>query len=310
MYINNISVNTRHNHPTVLSRTALVSYFLNNGQYTDPYEISAVSIFQAENNMFPSSVLGTDGLITGDAAASVLMNFANSASLTSDESFDPSGYAIGTSGIIRLRQGVYAVILDPDTLYSVFNLSGSTEILNQVSSIGRYIDVWTLRRTAGSDLATNIHDVQLYEDTFFTITEPLLFRVATRLFNNHLVLGSKTDLKFTNEFTIENTNVDRELRNLFNDSFILNPAIEIFKENQEQNLPSRITVSSFADTSSLCDITSDGTVIFSFDTSLLSTHPQVAAGNFGSITGVYSARLKFQALDQVIYSNLFKFIVK
>jgi hypothetical protein len=50
MKINNNQVTTRHERPTVLGPTALILYFINDGQYADPYEISGVSIFAASDN--------------------------------------------------------------------------------------------------------------------------------------------------------------------------------------------------------------------------------------------------------------------
>jgi hypothetical protein len=308
MYINEISVNGRYNHPTVLAKTALVTYFVNNGSYEDPESISAVSIFRSADNYYPSSVIATDGQIS--VSGLVLMNFANSSADTSNVCFDVSNYAIGSSGIFRVRDGVFAVVLDSSITESVFNLSGENTIANQVSATGDYIDVWTIRRAAGSNLDTVINDFTLHDDRFYTLTEPILFRVATKLENRYITLGSKVDLKFSNEFTIENANIDRSIINLFKESFILNPAIEIYKENSDRNLPSRVVVSSFADTSANCDITSDNTVIFTFDTGSIATHPQTLAGNLGSLTGSYVAKLKFSALNQIYYSNAFAFIVR
>lgn len=310
MYINNISVNSRHSNPSVLSRTALAIYFFNDGRYADPYEISAVSVFKAAFNQYPSSVIGSDGQILESATGLVLANFANTSSLTTASSFDTSNYSIGSSGIFRLREGVYAVVLDNSTDEYVFNLSGSTVIPNAVSSTGDYIDVWTVRRTAGSDLDTIINEFTLNDDRFFSTTEPLMFRVNTRMLNKFLVLGSKEDLKLTNEFTIENMNIDSSVKNLFKNSFVMNPAIEIVKVNEGQNIPAKVTVSSFAQTSSLCEVTSDNTVLFNFNTDSLLTHPELLAGNFAGIHGVYQVRLRFTALGQTFMSNFLPFTVR
>jgi len=297
MYINNTAVNTRFNHPSVSEKTALVTYFFNNGQYQDPVDISSVTIFLASDNFYPSSIIGTDGLISS-SVTSQLMTFANSATLTTDPSFDSSGYSAAASGIYKLRDGVFAVVLDPATAS------------NLASAVNDYIDVWTIRRLPGSDFDTIVNEFTLNEDRFYATTEPVLFRVSTRLENKYLTLGSKIDLKFTNEFTIENGGLDSSVRNLFKESLVINPAIEIYKENDDRNLPSRVSVSSFSDTSGACDVTSDSTVVYTFDTNSLSTHPQLLAGNLGSMTGTYVARLKFNALNQVIYSNYQAFIIR
>jgi len=313
MKINNNQVTTRHERPTVLGPTALILYFINDGQYADPYEISGVSIFAASDNQSPSSVISSDGEILPSVTGSVLMHFSNSAALTTDSSFDASNYNVqDASGIYKLSTGKYAVVLNDvqDTPYSVFNLSGDTSISNRVSATGDYIDVWTLKRNTGSDLDTIINEFTLTEDRFFGVTEPLLFRVATRLENNYLVLGSKVDLKFTNEFTLENANIDRSIVNLFKQSLVTDPMIEIYKKNQDRNLDARVEVSGYAATSGLMDVTSENTVIFTFDTESLKTHPSLLDGTLGSMTGTYVARLKFNALNQTIVSNDMAFIIR
>ena len=313
MKINGNQVTTRHERPTVLGPTALIMYFINDGQYTDPYEISGVSVFAASDNQSPSSVINSDSEIRSDVTGSVLMHFSNPSANTSHSSFDTSNYNVqDASGIYKLSAGKYAVVLNDagDTPSGVFNLSGNTTILNRVSATGDYIDVWTLKRNAGSDLDTIINDFTLTEDRFFGVTEPLLFRVATRLENNYLVLGSKVDLKFTNEFTLENANIDRSIVNLFKQSLVTDPMLEIYKKNQDRNLDARVEVSGYAATSGLMDTTSENTVIFTFDTEALKTHPSLLDGTLGSMTGTYVARLKFTALNQTIVSNDMAFIIR
>jgi len=318
MKINGYQVVTRHERPTVLGPTALLLYFINDGQYTDPYEISGVSIFKSSNNQFPSSVIGSDGQIDYAATGQVLMNFTNTNSQTTSTDFDPTNYDPGeanASGIYRLDPGKYAVVLNQPSVQpsGEFNLSSgpnSVKILNGVSSTGDYLDVWTVNRVAGSQLDTIINEFTLTEDRFFGVTEPLLFRCSTRLENNFLVLGSKVDLKFTNEFTLENANIDRSITNLFKQSLVTDPMLEIYKKNQDRNLPARVEVSGYTATSAVMDTTSEDTVVFSFDTEALKTHPRLLDGTLGSMTGTYVARLKFSALNQVVVSNEMAFIIR
>lgn len=313
MKINNNPVTTRHERPTVLGPTALILYFISDGQYADPYEISGVSIFAASDNQSPSSVISPDGEIKPSVSGNILMHFSNPSANTQHASFDPSNYEIQeASGIYKLSTGKYAVVLNDvqDTPYGRFNLSGGVDILNRVSGTGDYIDVWTLKRNVRSDLDTIINEFTLTEDRFFGVTEPLLFRVATRLENNHIVLGSKVDLKFTNEFTLENANIDRSIVNLFKQSLVTDPMLEIYKKNQDRNLDARVEVSGYTATSGLMDTTSENTVIFTFDTEALKTHPSLLDGTLGSMTGTYVARLKFTALNQTVVSNDMAFIIR
>jgi hypothetical protein len=86
--------------------------------------------------------------------------------------------------------------------------------------------------------------------------------------------------------------------------------IEIYKKNQDRNLDARVEVSGYSATSGLTDTTSEGTVIFTFDTDSLKTHPRMLDGTLGSQTGTYVARLKFTALNQTIVSNDMAFIIR
>lgn len=267
--------------------------------------------------MPPSSVVEPGGEIDSSVTSLVKMHFANTVnandSRTDSSSFDVSNYTQGAqnaSGIYRLAEGQYAVILDKNVLSATFNLSGASSILNTVSGVGDYLDVWTVKHVNGSNLTTIINDFTLTEDKFFGVTEPLLFRVNTQLENTQIVLGSKVDLKFTNDFTLENTNIDRSIVNLFKESLVVNPQIEIYKRNDDRNLPSRVTVSSYAETSGTSDLTSANTVVFNLDTTALASHPRMLDGTLGSQTGVYVARLKFQALNQTIVSNELAFLIR
>ncbi len=314
MKINDNQVNTRHERPTVIGPTALIMYFINDGQYTDPYAISGVSLFEASDNNYPNSVIASGGEIKASVTGSVLMHFSNEDAFTSStSSFDPSNYNVNeASGIYKLATGKYAVVLNTPavTPSGVFSLSGDTVINNTLSATGDYIDVWSVLMANGSNLDAHVNEFTLTEDRFFGVTEPLLFRVATRLENNHIVLGSKVDLKFTNEFTLENANIDRSITNLFKQSLVTDPMIEIIKKNTDRNLGARIEVSGYSDTSGLMDVTSENTAIFTLDTEALKTHPSLLDGTLGSLTGTYVARLKFNALNQTIVSNDLAFIIR
>ena len=314
MRINDIKVDTRHQRPTVQGPTALILYFVNDGQYADPHAISGVSIFAASDNQSPSSVITADGEIDPAVTGSILMHFSGPGVVADNTLYNEIGFNadFNSSSVYKLDTGKFAcVLMDPITLpASVFNLSGETEISNRVSSTGDYIDVWTVQRAAGSDLDTVVNEFMLTEDRFISITEPLLFSVNTRLENNHLVLGSKIDLKFVNEFTLENANVDRSIVNLFKESLVMDPMIEIVKKNTDRNLPSRVTVSGYVDTSGFMDVTSENTAVFTFDTEALKTHPELLEGNLGSLTGAYAVRLKFTALNQTIVSDDLGFIIR
>jgi hypothetical protein len=308
MQLNNISISDRNNRPSVLEKVGLQVFFLTDGIYTDPYQISAVSIFARANNLSPSSILDeTTQLISVDASNVMKMNFCNSSADTSNVAFNVSNYTGGasTSGIFRISTGRYIVVLD-----GTINLSGTrnlygqnTTIANSADQTGDYIDVWTINMAQGSELQSVINEFTLRKGGFTTVTEPLMLKSKTRLVNNKITLGSKADLKISTSIVVENTGIDESIRNLLRDNVITDASIEIVKINEAANLPAKVTVSSFADTSSAIQMASDNVIIFTWDTNNLTSHPQVAAGNFDSTRGVYAIRAKYSVFNEIIVTE-------
>lgn len=307
MLLNNINISDRNNRPVVLSRVGLQAHFISDGEYADPFEISAVTIFQKSANMYPSSVLNSDTQLidTSAVSGSILMNFKNAEALTSDSSFDVSNYNGDYTdiGIYRISEGRYIVVLD-GTLeqQGTLNLDGLDEdFTSKVSATGDYIDVWTLRMYEGSELQTVINEFNLRKGGFTVLTEPLMIKTKSRLINSKITLDSKVDIKISSDIHVENTQIDSSIKNLLRENVITNAAIEIQKHNESSNLPSRVTVSSFADTSAMISITADNVIILNWDTTQLKTHPQLE--NFGSLKGVYAIRAKFDVLHEKIVSD-------
>ena len=307
MQLNNINISDRHNRPVVLSKVGLQAFFLSDGQFMDPYEIDAVSIFSRNSNLYPSSVLDTDTQLidTANVSGSILMNFCNSASLTSDQSFNPSNYSAGASGIFRTGVGKYVVVLDGTLNASgLLNLDGmSTVIPNRASATGDYIDVWTITWVAGSLPQTVINEFTLRKGGFTVITQPLMLKLKSKLVNSRVTLDSKVDIKIATDVHVENKDIDESVKNLLRENVVTSGAIEIQKINEAANLPARVTVSSFADTSGLITMTADNVMVLNWDTTQLKTHAQLAAGNFGSIQGIYAIRAKFTAFGETIISD-------
>ena len=317
MKVNSFEVIDRHNRPGVLQRVVLRAFFLNDGSFQDPVEISAVTIVPKKNEVVADEILASDGLIASSVNPEVLlMNFANNSADTTDSSFDPTNYTPGSSasGIYRLSEGEYAVILDgglsPD-LSGVYNLNGSSLVIENTADTANvnYHDIWTIKQVASSKLKTVFHSFRLHDDTFFSVTQPLLLKPRNRLTTKHIQLGSKIDLKVTTEISIENKDIDASLKNIFKESAITEASLEITKINEDVNLPSRVTVSGFDDTTADVDITSDNTLVFSWDTDALKNHAKVASGDLGSLSGPYTVQVKYTLLNQTILSPLFNLVL-
>jgi hypothetical protein len=307
MQLNNTNISDRHNRPVVLSKVGLQAFFISDGEFVDPYEISAVSIFSRSVNLYPSSVLDSDTQLidTVNVSGSILMNFANSASLTTDSSFDPSNYSPGASGIFRTGVGKYIVVLDGTlNLSGLINLDGMNQsVINTASATGDYIDIWTIKLVQGSLLQTVVNEFNLRKGGLTVLTEPLMLKLKSKLINSKVTLGSTVDLKIGTDVHVENRNIDESIKNLLRENVITSGAIQIQKVNEGSYLPAHVTVSSYADTSELVTMSADNVIILKWDTSSLATHPQLIAGNFGSIQGVYAIRAKYTVFGETIISD-------
>jgi hypothetical protein len=311
--INNTVVVDRGNRPNVNQKVGLRTYFINDGAYIDPYEISGVSIFPLNKTLTPKSVVGADGIITavpdmqfGASGATRPVGAADSSS------FDVSNYVPATtaSGIYRIKQGEYVVVLDGTLNLSGFDSYEGSTVGNSASSVGKYVDMWTVKLAQASDYQVFTNNFDLNEDTFFTFTEPLLLTTSNKLMNKHVRLGEKVDLKLSTETTIQNEDILHSVQNIFKDSVITSATVEIRKVNQDLHFDGPFTVSSFAESTATATnqpvtITQDNTIILNWDTTSLKNLTSFQNGTFGSLTGTYSVQAKYTLLNELIISPLF-----
>ena len=330
--INNIPVSDRSNRPQVDSKVMLRTYFINDGAYQDPYAVSTVHVFDRSITLSPNTILDANGLVASSMTGQARMVFGPSGLgvLGTDTSFDSSNYTgeaptldpnegnngainscSGVSGVYKLAKGEFASVLDGGLGSILSGLDQNGDIIqNTTSATGRYLDVWTVKMSADSAWSIYINNFELYDNTVFTVTEPLLLRSKNRLFNKRVILGSKTDLKIGTEITVENENINEDIKNIFKDSVITSAMVVIKKHNEDSNLPSRVTVvSSTSDVS----ITSDDTIVYTFDTvnDLTNGNPgSLELTDLGSKTGTYSVQVTYNMLAEKIVSPLMYFTVK
>ena len=305
MLVNNTQVVDRANRPNVSQRIGLRTFFINDGAYVDPYEISSVQLFKRSATLSPNSVLGAGNLVTSVPK----MEFgASGETLTSHANFNPTNYVPGVmaSGIYRLGQGDYVVVLDQTLGLLGWNYTNSTQVAaSNLSAVDDYVDLWTVKLNSASKYQVITNRFSLHEDTFFAFTEPLLITTSHRLMNKHVRLGEVVDLKLATETTLQNQNIDHSVQNIFKDSIITNATMEVRKVEQDINLDGPFTVVSFADSVGNVKITSDNTMILSWDTTIIKNLSSFDNGTFGSLTGTYSVQVKYTLLNQTIISPLF-----
>lgn len=300
--LNGISFPERHENPPVGGKVALRALFYNDGQLVDPVDVSSVSIFKLSSYSSSALFTPTDNLVS----ASPLMQFAPNAFYGNA----PSDYVAtwgntnaadfsNASGIFKMRTGDYVAPLRMDKALSG-GWEGTTVESASVSAATSYIDVWTVKLLAGSQYQCFIHSWSLYQDTFFSITEPLLLRTSTKLANKHLRLGEKIDLKAPVELTVENRNIDSSIINTLKSTLITEGAFKITKVNDNTSLEGPFTVYSFADTLGSVQVTSDGTLIYTWDTSNIPT-----SSSFGEAKGTYAVQIQYMANGEKIISPRF-----
>ena len=313
MQLNGKLVVDRHNRPNVMQAVALKAFFINDGVYQDPVDISSVTIFKEEVDFAPSSVLGSDGLLASSLASdNIRMTYGCSdASLVG---FDTTKYTGGpdASGIYRIGEGEYVVVLNgtQSDLKGFYNHNSSGAVItNSASSTGNYIDAWTVKFASNSKYQTIINRFTLHRDKFFAVTEPLRFKATNKLVNKRIVFGSTVDLKVATDISLENKTIDSSVHNIFKESVITSAMVQITKLNDAPNLQSHVTVSSFAETSGLVKVTADNTILHTWITEDLKTNDATTAGTIGSLTGPYAVQVKYNVLNQTIYSPLMHLIV-
>jgi hypothetical protein len=309
--VNNTVVVARGNRPNVSQRIGLRTYFINDGAYVDPYEISSVQLFKRSATLSPNSVLGGNNLVS----AVPLMQYGASGATTTDSSaFDVSNYvpSVTASGIYRMAQGDYVVILDEMLALSGWseNASGTEVKAASLSAVDDYVDLWTVKLDAASNYQVITNQFSLHEDTFFAFTDPLLLTTTNKLMNKHVRLGEKVDLKMSTATTLQNENIPHNVQNIFKDSVITSASMEIKKVNQDLHFDGPFTVSSFAEslptaTTQPVSITQDNTIIMNWDTTQLKSISSFEDGTFGSLTGTYSVQVKYTLLTETIISPLF-----
>ena len=309
MQLNGVSVVERHNRPGVMVKTLLRCDFISNGSYKDPYEISSVSLFSKSQNVSPSTVLDTSTQII---AASSLSSVKYRWTLSSGEFANSSDFVDieDVPYIIKFATGRYGVLLDGENRLD--SRTQSTDALgnvisNEASSAGNYIDVWTVKMTDDSDYQVFINDVELFSDGFVAVTEPVMLTTKTKLVPNKVRLGEIVDLKVFVDITLMNRNIPDSIKNMFSQSVVSSPQFTIKKHNEDSNLPSRVVVAAGSDTSATISITSDNTMVYRFDTSVLTDN---SITDLGAGTGTYSIEAKYTILGETIVSPMMYFTVR
>ena len=322
MQLNGVTLVDRGNRPSINGKVGIRTYFINDGQFVDPYDVSSCTIFAKLSNTTPSSVVDIDdGIIKEDSSSVVLMNFGVSGTEekphTGEDGYTTSEnltayvgetlYTPGTqaSGIYRLGVGEYVAVLDGTVdLSGGYNnrapLNQGIEVANQASSVQDYIDIWTVKMSQNSEYQIFINEFSLYNDTFTTITEPLIVTTRNKLINKHVKLGEILDLVVSTEITVQNKTLSESTKNILKDYQIVNPQVKLQKVNEDSvNQAAREDITNdFVSTG--VTVTTDNTILYNFDTTAFTT-PTTGK------PGTYILTVKYEYLNQTFQSSPFYF---
>lgn len=327
MLLNGFDLIDRQNRPSVTGRVALRAFFLNDGEFYDPYDVSACTVFSKYANTTPDSIVDPlTGLIKTDQAVdTILMNFGVSGGdpadsdvhdgtdgQTTSQNLDwvsPTLYGPGSSasGIYRVSSGDYVAVLDGGVAlsggYNIhYGFNEGITVVNGASAVSDYIDVWTVKMSPGSEYQLFINTFQLFNDTFISITEPLLLTTSNRLVNKHVTLSSTVDLLVTTEITINNRGLSESVKNIIEDYGITSAQIQIQKVNEDStNLPARETVVGWTP---VTNVTSDNTMIYKF--AAIGT---TLTGLQGGPVGTFILTAKYNFIGQTLYTEPFYFVI-
>ena len=317
MQLNGNSLVDRYARPSVGNKVALRTFFLNNGQLLDPYDISACTVFARVSSFSPSALIGDDGLIDSDYSSVVLMNFGVSGAtgaphdgvdgrVTSQNLtwVDPSLYSPGSqaSGIYRTDVGDYVAVLDGEVALSgAFDQKGvAFEVKNGASSVQEYIDVWTVKLFQESEYQVFVNRFSLTDDTFTTITEPLIVNSSEQLKTKHVKIGEIIDMVVSTEFTIVNRSIPESVKNTLVNYPINNVLVEIQKVNEDNvNQPAREVIQAFAATN--VTVGSDNTILYNLNTNTLAPTT--------GVPGNYIITVRYNLLNQTFQSSPLYFTV-
>jgi len=136
-------------------------------------------------------------------------------------------------------------------------------VANAASSVQDYIDVWTVKLFDTSEYQLFINNFSLYNDTFTTITEPLLITTRNKLLNKKLRFGERIDMKITTDITVQNSTLSEETKNILKDYPITNPKVTVKKVNDDSvNQAAWTTIQE----NQPATHTTDNTILYTIDT--------------------------------------------
>ena len=324
MNINNITVVPRKNRPSVLSKVALEFFYVKNGVYVDPYAVCSVSLYRdqvASSTKLATIANGDPDAFLDYEASSSRYGLISSSIISAadyrwenrlhdgtnthivdpdDDAFDEDNYEglfADSSGIWKLGEGHFAVVLMPSAIYVSSThddlgneYASSGEATNSASAAATYFDIWTIVDHEGAPSRTYISKLVLYNDTIFAVSEPLLLTAKNTLVQKYVNTKSTTNLKIKTEISLTDQEIPADVRSIFNDSVIQDAQIDIEYWNP--------------------DIEQWTGMVSWVDADFVTSKDTIVHSHTFSTSGRYRVQVKYALMDEVLYSDKFNLIVR
>lgn len=333
---NGITVIERGNHPTPTLPVKLDFDYVVGGNYTDPYQVCSVYIFPDTQFGAPDKYVNLSagspdyGLVSAnsynfkfnnykrDTETGVLVGFDGFVSSMLVETDYVNDFT-SASGIFRRDNGRFSVVLNPAGMWdpqaaeatflpgasgvsSISETNAPNLFPNTASGTGGYIDIWTVKSIAASKASIFVNTFKLNTNNTYAVTTPVEVTTTNKLVQRYVELGSKQKLTVHTFLTVDNEPIKQSLRNLMETgALIRNPKLKITKPGDGVQFDSTQVVKDW-DGGQPVSFNNHDTISYLWDT----------GGGFGAAygKGVFNVQVKFNLLDEVIYSSKFKIIVR
>ena len=336
--LNNITVVPRWERPSAADDVYLEMYYMKSGAMTDVFALSSVYVFHDTTNGDSSVWLNSTGTsphfgtVESTKYKDAKMVFNNLQLVDWDQTtrsvlqvtdpnqpeFDTTNFKESTetdnsaSGIFRISEGHYGVVLRPSTNFWNFDQIPKTDETgntiditavssNTASSVTSYFDVWTVQDAQDDKPRTIIHSFTLYGAGFSNIvslTEPIIVNTRHTLVQKYVNRGSLEKLQIKTDYVVINRNIGQDIKNIFKDGILEGAAIRIIKlsDRVSTGLPFEL-IKDWADTKPAILTDSADTILYNWETS-------------GLETGTYQVQVSSTVLDNRIMSDPFHVILR
>ena len=326
---NGTTVISRGSRPSPITPTKLDFHFVNAGAQIDPFQVCSVHIFPNTQFGAPDAYIDllagstNYGLVSSVATnmlfhnykrdnVGVKVGFDANMSACAAESTYTGDLRYSASSIFREGPGHFSVILQTSGFYYATSAAANAWVEgynNTASATGGYLDIWTVVDTEGSRAQIYVNTFTLGTANTVGITGPLEVTTTNKLVQRYIELGSKKRVQVKTELVVDNEPIKQSIRNLLETgALISNASMRIVKLNESPALTNRVMIHDFNDTAANTNLDSNGQISYVWNTGAI--EPKFTGDILGGERGVYEITVKYDVVEETIFSRKFNLIVR